>query len=75
MGQKLFYTRFLQGWNLYLSKKRQMINKQSNCGQGVWLKGKEGGSPGGSVIKSLPANAGDTGFLLGLGRSHMLWSN
>ena len=21
MGQKLFYTRFLQGWNLYLSKK------------------------------------------------------
>ena len=25
--------------------------------------------PGGSVIKNLPANAGDTGSILGLGRS------
>ena len=28
--------------------------------------------PGGTVVKNLPANAGDTG---GLGRSHMPWSN
>ena len=27
------------------------------------------GFPGGSVIKNLPANAGDTGSILGLGRS------
>ena len=31
--------------------------------------------PGGAVVESLPANAGDTGSSPGLGRSHMLWSN
>ena len=31
--------------------------------------------PGGAVVKSLPANAGDTGLSPGLGRSHMPWSN
>ena len=31
--------------------------------------------PGGAVYKNLPANAGDTGLILGLGRSHMPWSN
>ena len=30
--------------------------------------------PGGSVVKNLPANAGDTGSSPGLGRSHMLRS-
>ena len=30
-----------------------------------------GGFPGGSVVKNLPANAGDTGSFPGLGRSHM----
>ena len=34
-----------------------------------------GGFPGGSVIKNLPASAGDTGSIPGLGRSHMLWSS
>ena len=29
--------------------------------------------PGGSVVKNLPANAGDIGSIPGLGRSHMLW--
>ena len=33
------------------------------------------GCPGGAVVKSLPANAGDTGLSPGLGRSHMPWSN
>ena len=28
--------------------------------------------PGVSMIKNLPANAGDTGLILGLGRLHML---
>ena len=32
-------------------------------------------SPGGSVVKELPANAGDMGSIPGLGRSHMLRSN
>ena len=33
------------------------------------------GFPGGAVVENLPANAGDTGSSLGLGRSHMPWSN
>ena len=31
--------------------------------------------PGGTVVKNLPANAGDTGSNPGPGRSHMPWSN
>ena len=31
--------------------------------------------PGGAVVKNPPANAGDTGSIPGLGRSHMLRSN
>ena len=31
--------------------------------------------PGGAVVKSPPANAGDTGSIPGLGRSNMLQSN
>ena len=33
------------------------------------------GFPGGAVVKSLPANAGDTGLRPGPGRSHMPQSN
>ena len=31
--------------------------------------------PGGSVVKNLPAHAGDMGSIPDLGRSHMLQSN
>ena len=31
--------------------------------------------PGGTVVKNLPANAGDTGSIPGLGRSHVPQSN
>ena len=34
-----------------------------------------GGFPGGTVVKNLPANAGDMGSVPGLGRSHVPWSN
>ena len=34
-----------------------------------------GDFPGGSVVKNPPVNAGDTGLIPGLGRSHMPWSN
>ena len=34
-----------------------------------------GGSPGGAVVKNLPANAGDKGSSPGPGRSHMPRSN
>jgi len=33
------------------------------------------GFPGGSVVKNPPANAGDTGSIPDLGRSHMPRSN
>ena len=33
------------------------------------------GFPGGTVVKNLPGNAGETGSSPGLGRSHMLQSN
>ena len=36
---------------------------------------RNGGFPGGTVVKNLPANAGDTGSSPGLGRSHMPQSN
>ena len=35
----------------------------------------DGGFPGGAVVESLPANAGDTGSSPGLGGSHMPRSN
>ena len=34
-----------------------------------------GDVPGGSVIKNPPVNAGDTGLIPGLGRSHILRGN
>ena len=37
----------------------------------VKKKKKKKGFPGGAVVESLPANAGDTGSSPGLGRSHM----
>ena len=36
---------------------------------------KKGGFPGGAVVESLPAGAGDTGSSAGLGGSHMPRSN
>ena len=39
------------------------------------LKSFRKGFPGGSMVKNLPANAGDTGSIPGPGRSHMPWSN
>ena len=35
----------------------------------------EGGLPSGSVVKTLPANAGDTGSIPDPGRSHMPRNN
>ena len=34
-----------------------------------------GDFPGGTVVKNLPANAGNMGSIPGPGRSHMQWSN
>ena len=37
----------------------------------AWEDGRNRGFPGGAVVESLPAGAGDTGSSPGLGRSHM----
>ena len=46
-----------------------------NTKEGTYFFKKEGDFPGGAVLKNLPANAGDTGLIPGLGRSHMPQSN
>ena len=33
------------------------------------------GFPGGSVVRSLPANLGDMGLIPHLGRSYMMWNS
>ena len=48
-----------------------LLRRQSNH----TFKTKQKGFPGGAVVESLPANAGDTGSSPGLGGSHMLRSN
>ena len=44
---------------------------------GAWVRVKrtQKGFPGGSVVKNLPANAGDTGSIPDLGRSHVPGGN
>ena len=49
------------------TRRSQKINK--------YQKKKKEGFPGGAVVESLPANAGDVGSRPGLGGSHMPWSN
>ena len=46
---------------------------EDNLIKGLFLK-VLGGFPGGAVVESLPANAGDAGSRPGLGGSHMPWS-
>ena len=51
------------------------LKESTSAYQKIPLKNKNTGFPGGAVVESLPANAGDTGSSPGLGRSHMLRSN
>ena len=46
-----------------------------NCMRRSAVKNALWGFPGGAVVESLPANAGDAGSSPGLGRSHMPRSN
>ena len=47
------------------SKEKKRLKKKGGCTD----------FPGGAVVGNLPANAGDTGLIPGLGRSHMPRSN
>ena len=59
-----------QQWALYLTKSKSFIYLPFLSFKFMVL-----GFPGGAVVESLPANAGDTGSSPGLGRSHMPRSN
>ena len=55
-------------WSFLYTRKDEKYNP--------WLYIRKGeGFPGGAVVESLPANAGDTGSSPGLGRSHVPRSN
>ena len=56
------------GFNLWSGKFCMPHGVLPTCPQNV-------GFPGGSVVKNLPANAGDAGLIPGLGRPHKLQVN
>ena len=56
-----------------LKNKKHMIN--SKDAKTFLTKSNTQDNPGGPVVKNLPANAGDTGSVSGLGRFHMPWVN
>ena len=79
---KLPYIHTLKYYSAFKKKQiLQYVTKQVNfedvmlCEKSQSLKNTYWGFPGGAVVKSLPANAGNTGSNPGLGRSHMPWSN
>ena len=65
----------LPSWSLHSTGKEDN-NHTCKCEQKKqYLRCREAGFPGGSMVKNSPVNAGDTGSIPGLGRSHMPWSN
>ena len=53
----------------------QEKKKKKNAARTVQARIEAPGFTAGSVVKNLPANAGDTGLIPDSGRFHMLWSN
>ena len=57
-------------------KKKTEINRKTSNIHGLEdLRGQYWDFPGGAVVKTPPANSGDTGLIPGPGRSHMPQSN
>ena len=65
-------------WETHIKYKgtyKLKVNEGRQIYHGNTNQKKAEGFPGGTVVESLPANAGDTGSSPGLGRSHMSRSN
>ena len=60
-----------------VSATSQMLSRQlaGMNGKPIFKRNWDRDFPGGTVVKNLPANGGDTGSSPGPGRSHMLQSN
>ena len=63
--------RYLHLRLIWFRREENTPDKQGGLDRVVLDKDREGGFPGGAVVESLPANAGDTGSSPDLGRSHM----
>ena len=61
--------------NYSLNKGGYSFKPEISKSQNVDSKPRSGDFPGGAVGKNLPANAGDTGSILGPGRFHILRRN
>ena len=61
-------------WGYYIRKASGTTERLSLFVPKLSRKLKEGFS-GGTMVKNLPANAGDMSSISGLGRSYMPWSN
>ena len=61
------------GWLPYWTLKKVLLNS-SDPDANAYLKQNQG-FPGSSAVKNLPAKAGDTGSIPGLGRPHMPQGN
>ena len=57
------------------SKSWELCWEEMDTNKIKFFRKEEGCYSGGSVVKSLPANAGDTGLIPGPGRFHMPWNN
>ena len=57
------------------SKSWELCWEEMDTNKIEFFRKEEGCFSGGSVVKSLPANAGDAGLIPGPGRFHMPWNN
>ena len=69
-----FFTHMMVYTENQLIKMANCI-KQKQAVKHNYIKNMFSDFPGGTVVKSPPANAGDMGSSPGQGRSHMRWSN
>ena len=72
----MLHTKLVASWELthFVQQSHRETAFKGNMAYKKKNKNKQG-FPGGSVVKMLPANAGDVGMIRGPERSHMPWGN